>query len=575
MPDDGYLVPNNTIAGKWRLGRKVGSGAFGDVYEAQKIGASSDQRVAIKLQHKRHKEEEWKVLKDVQGCHGLPKIYHLGWEGDYHAIVMEMLGENLEMRCEANNRHTNVQTIAWTGIKCLDMLEALHKKGYVHADVKPDNFLLGLGTVAPYALYMVDLGLSMRFKTATTSRGGGGRHIGFNQNPEFFRGTLRYASLNIHAGSTLSRRDDLESLAYVLIYLHMGRLPWQGTVGTEKERRIKVREQKQKTPMTWFTDQGCPEVLVELLLYSRGMAFEAEPNYAEFKKKFETMITVPIDQLVPDWYRKINTSSRKRTFQPLQPEVTPKRSRYVPKNTPMMLLTVAQEMRPPRSQSYIHSVDFKEVREWIVKRWNHPATVYRITALCFSEGRWHCVMTSHSSYTVQSIKQSGSITTMKEWIEKKLREGFYITSIAGGTDSYVVVASKGTDYTDQQYEIMSPWPEPWVKQKWGDGYRITELATVDDKWMIILSKNSGLRKQCWEIHPTYPSEVVHKRWESGMRITSATSISDRLCLIMSRKSDYDSEHEVLRRSNSWPSDWVKEMWAENHFLTCITPFPAS
>ena len=49
--------------------------------------------------------------------------------------------------------------------------------------------------------------------------------------------------------------------------------------------------------------QGCPEVLVELLLYSRGMAFEAEPNYAEFKKKFETLITVPIKQLVPDWYR--------------------------------------------------------------------------------------------------------------------------------------------------------------------------------------------------------------------------------------------------------------------------------
>ena len=75
--------------------------------------------------------------------HRLPKIYHLGWEGDYHAIVMEMLGDNLEMRCEANNRTTTPATvglspllccdsrplqIAWTAIKCLDMLEALHKK---------------------------------------------------------------------------------------------------------------------------------------------------------------------------------------------------------------------------------------------------------------------------------------------------------------------------------------------------------------------------------------------------------------------------------------------------------------
>ena len=84
-----------------------------------------------------------------------------------------------------------------------------------------------------------------------------------------------------------------------------------------------------------------------------------------------------------------------------------------------MLLTVAQEKDPPRSQSYIHSSDFKEVREWIVKRWNHDTTVYRITALCFSDTRWHCVMTSHSPYTVQSIKQSGSVQTMKEWINKK------------------------------------------------------------------------------------------------------------------------------------------------------------
>ena len=135
--------------------------------------------------------------------------------------------------------------------------------------------------------------------------------------------------------------------------------------------------------------------------------------------------------------------------------------------------------------------------------------------------------------------------------------------------------SQGTVFTQQKYKLASPWPESWVKEQWNEGYRITELATIDDEWMVILSKDSGIRKQCWEIHPTYPSDVVHRRWESGLRITCATSVSDRLCIIMSRYSDYDSQHEVLRRSNAWPSDWVKEMWADNHFLTTITPFPSA
>jgi len=139
---DTHPIAGNVVAGKWELGRKIGSGAFGDVYEGQRMG--SDTRIAIKLQHKRHKEAEWTVLKDVNGCKGLPTIHHMGWEKDYHAIVMQMLGDNLETLCEQCKRSFSTETVAWIAIHCLDMLSALHQKHYVHADVKPDNFLIGL-----------------------------------------------------------------------------------------------------------------------------------------------------------------------------------------------------------------------------------------------------------------------------------------------------------------------------------------------------------------------------------------------------------------------------------------------
>ena len=141
MSESCHPIAGNMVAGKWQLGRKIGSGAFGDVYEGQRLNTSD--RVAIKLQHKRHKEEEWRVLKEVIGCEGLPQIYHMGWEKDYHAIVMQMLGDNLETLCEQCKRSFSTDTVAWIAIHCLRMLEALHVKGYVHADVKPDNFLIG------------------------------------------------------------------------------------------------------------------------------------------------------------------------------------------------------------------------------------------------------------------------------------------------------------------------------------------------------------------------------------------------------------------------------------------------
>jgi serine/threonine protein kinase len=96
-------------------------------------------------------------------------------------------------------------------------------RSFVHGDIKPENFLLGATQLGQDKnLFLVDLGLAVRWRDKH------GEHVKYDQRPDDFRGTIRYASVHAHLGRTTSRRDDLESLAYTLCFLLNGRLPWQG-----------------------------------------------------------------------------------------------------------------------------------------------------------------------------------------------------------------------------------------------------------------------------------------------------------------------------------------------------------
>ncbi|KAG5566268.1 hypothetical protein RHGRI_002015 [Rhododendron griersonianum] len=116
------------------------------------------------------------------------------------------------------------EIVACIAVESLSILEKMHSRGYVHGDVKPENFLLGQpSTAQEKKLFLVDLGLATKWRESSN-----GQHVEYDQPPDMFRGTVRYASVHAHLGRTASRRDDLESLAYTLIFLHHGRLPWQG-----------------------------------------------------------------------------------------------------------------------------------------------------------------------------------------------------------------------------------------------------------------------------------------------------------------------------------------------------------
>ncbi|KAH7543161.1 hypothetical protein FEM48_Zijuj02G0153800 [Ziziphus jujuba var. spinosa] len=144
--------------------------------------------------------------------------------------VMDVLGPSLWDLWNTNNQMLSEEMVACIAVEAISILEQLHCRGFVHGDVKPENFLLGRpGTSNEKKLYLIDLGLASRWKDASS-----GSHVDYDQKPDVFRGTVRYASVHAHLGRTGSRRDDLESLAYTLIFLLRGKLPWQGYIRANK-----------------------------------------------------------------------------------------------------------------------------------------------------------------------------------------------------------------------------------------------------------------------------------------------------------------------------------------------------
>ncbi|XP_027349011.1 casein kinase 1-like protein HD16 [Abrus precatorius] len=144
-------------------------------------------------------------------------------------MVMDMLGPSLWDVWNSSSQAMSAEMVACIAVESLSILEKMHSRGYVHGDVKPENFLCQPATPQEKKLFHVDLGLATKWRDSSS-----GQHVDYDQRPDMFRGTVRYASVHAHLGRTASRRDDLESLAYTLIFLHKGRLPWQGYQGDNK-----------------------------------------------------------------------------------------------------------------------------------------------------------------------------------------------------------------------------------------------------------------------------------------------------------------------------------------------------
>jgi len=272
------------VGNRFRLGRKIGSGSFGEIYLGTNIQTNED--VAIKLENVKTKHPqllyESKLYRILQGGTGIPNVRWFGVEGDYNVLVMDLLGPSLEDLFNFCSRKLSLKTVLMLADQMINRVEFVHSKSFLHRDIKPDNFLMGLGRRANQ-VYVIDFGLAKKYRDSTTHQ-----HIPYRENKNL-TGTARYASMNTHLGIEQSRRDDLESLGYVLMYFLRGSLPWQGLkAGTKKQKYDKISEKKVSTSIEALC-RGYPTEFASYFHYCRSLRFDDKPDYAYLKRIFRDL----------------------------------------------------------------------------------------------------------------------------------------------------------------------------------------------------------------------------------------------------------------------------------------------
>ena len=275
----------NQTVGSYILRERIGGGSFGEIFQASH--KFTGEKFAAKVEDTDANCPqlifESKIYKLMAGAVNVPKIFYLSETLDQNILIMELLGESLETLLDQCGRKMTIKTICMLAEQMISAIEFFHKKNYIHRDIKPDNFVIGRGKKANQ-VYIIDYGLAKRYRDPTTQE-----HISYSSGKSL-TGTARYASINALAGHEQSRRDDMEGLAYVLIYLAKGELPWMGIDAKDrKEKYKKILEIKKSVPPEKLCS-GLPQQFCDFLKITKALKFEEEPDYSGYKKIFRDLL---------------------------------------------------------------------------------------------------------------------------------------------------------------------------------------------------------------------------------------------------------------------------------------------
>ena len=266
------------------MNKQLGKGGFGKIYMGRNL--KENVPTAIKIEesgNRSHLKEEYKSLKALQGLEGIPRVFKFLKSEKQNYLIMELLGKSIETLFNKRKKHFTNKTILQIAYQMIERIESIHSKGYIHRDIKPGNFVIGRGEDNK-KIYIIDFGLARRYRDKDTNK-----HIPYKEG-KGLTGTPRYVSLFTHYGIEQSRRDDIESIAYNLIYFAKGKLPWQDVkTKNKKEKHRKIMEIKiAYTPEKLC--EGISYIFSDLLKYARELKFKEEPDYESIKLSFKNTI---------------------------------------------------------------------------------------------------------------------------------------------------------------------------------------------------------------------------------------------------------------------------------------------
>ena len=207
---------------------------------------------------------------------GIPRVISYGHNLKYNILIQELLGKSLDKLLFKKNKKLSLKDSCMVGIQILDRLEYIHNKSIIHRDIKADNFLIGLKNTE--VIYIIDFGLAKQYRSTKT-----GKHVKYCVNKKW-SGTSRFASANTLRGIEPSRRDDMESFCYLLLYLMKGTLPWDKLNETSEINEILIiYKMKQYMPADVMFKE-LPSQMSDFYKYCKNLGFEQKPNYKYLRK---------------------------------------------------------------------------------------------------------------------------------------------------------------------------------------------------------------------------------------------------------------------------------------------------
>ena len=279
-----FQILNKLVFKKYRILKQISEGVFGQIYLVinEKTKKFYEMRTEYKDSNVHILEYEAYNLYSLKGL-GIPELITFGKIKNYNILIEELLGKSLMDLFIENNYKFSIKDICLISLQLIDRIESVHIKTLIHRDIKPDNFLIGLEE--PNVIFLTNFGLATKYCSSKT-----GKHIlpGFRGT---FTGTLKFCSSNAQRGNQLSRRDDMESLGYTILYLLKGKLPWQNLNQNfnEKEIYIKTYAMKKYMPIKRLC-KGCPKELENFFKHVRSLKFQEEPNYDYLRKIFKIIL---------------------------------------------------------------------------------------------------------------------------------------------------------------------------------------------------------------------------------------------------------------------------------------------